>query len=89
MHHQDRHGRRGSVGDVRELQRRALRRGIQSAQSLLLASLDQPTRNAFDLPTPSRCATCDAIADQTLKVGTQPSAAFITALKSWLTRTAR
>ena len=58
------------------------------SQSLLLASLDQPTRNAFDLPTHPMC-DMDANADQTLKVGTQPSAAFITALKSWLTNGAQ
>jgi hypothetical protein len=52
-------------------------------RSLILAAIDQPTRNAFDHPSFPNCDV-DSIADQTLKVGMQPSAAFITALKSWL-----
>ena len=57
--------------------------GTSPSMSLLLASLDQPTRNAYDNPSFPDC-DMDAIADQTLKVGTQPSAAFIAALKQWL-----
>jgi hypothetical protein len=55
----------------------------RAGQSLLLASLDQATRNAFDYPAVPDCGG-DAIADQTLKVGMPPSAAFIDALKAWL-----
>jgi hypothetical protein len=53
------------------------------ARSLLLASLHQPTRQAFDLPSHPGC-DADAISDQTVKVGSPPSAAFITALQSWI-----
>lgn len=54
-----------------------------ASRSLILAALDQPTRAAFDHPMYPNCDV-DSIADQTLKVGSQPSAAFITALKGWL-----
>jgi len=53
------------------------------ASSLIVASIDQPTRQAFDVPAYPNCDV-DAIADQTLKVGSQPSSAFIAALKSWI-----
>lgn len=53
------------------------------AQSLLLAALDQPTRQAFDLPTHASCDG-DTISDETVKVGRAPSAAFLAALKSWI-----
>jgi hypothetical protein len=53
------------------------------AHSLLLASIDQPTRQVFDDPDHPDCDV-DAISDQTLKVGSQPSSAFIAALKSWI-----
>jgi hypothetical protein len=53
-------------------------------QSLLVAVLDKPTRDAFDLTTFPSCDST-AITDQTFKVGTQPSAAFISALKLWIT----
>jgi hypothetical protein len=51
--------------------------------SLILAVLDQPTRQAFDLTTHPNCDV-DAITDETVKVGRAPSAQFITALKDWL-----
>ncbi len=51
--------------------------------SLLLASIDQPTRAAFDLPGMPDCDG-DAISDQTVKVGSDPSPQFIAALKTWL-----
>ena len=53
------------------------------AQSLILASIDQPTRQVFDDPGHPDCDV-DTISDQTLKVGSQPSSAFIAALKSWI-----
>jgi hypothetical protein len=53
------------------------------AKSLIVAALDQPTRAAFDHPMYPSCDG-DTIADQTLKVGMQPSAAFLTALKDWV-----
>jgi len=52
--------------------------------SLLVASLDQPTRQAFDLSGHVGCDV-DSISDQTVKVGSQPSSAFISALKTWIT----
>lgn len=52
--------------------------------SLLLAVLDQSTRNAFDVAAHAGC-DMDTIGDETVKVGSQPSAAFITALKDWIT----
>ena len=54
------------------------------SSSLLVAVLDQATRKAFDYPmTP----TCDdsAMADMTVKVGTQPPSGFVAALKQWVT----
>ena len=54
-------------------------------KSLLVAVLDQPTRQAIDLsPGHPGCAV-DTISDETVKVGSQPSADFVTALKSWIT----
>jgi hypothetical protein len=54
--------------------------------SLLFATLDQATRQAFDLPAPH--AMCDeaTISDETVKVGVNnpPSAAFIAALRDWI-----
>jgi hypothetical protein len=56
---------------------------MKPAQSLLVAVLDSQTRAAFDLPA---FASCDAtaISDETVKVGSAPSAAFLTALNSWV-----
>jgi hypothetical protein len=47
--------------------------------------LDQPTRQVFDL---TAWPTCDVstIADETVRVGSQPSAEFLTALKAWVTQ---
>jgi hypothetical protein len=55
------------------------------AKSLVLAVLDQSTRTLIDL-SPAH-ATCDkdTIPDMTVKVGSAPSAAFVTALKTWIT----
>jgi mono/diheme cytochrome c family protein len=53
--------------------------------SLVLAVIDQPTRQAIDLPAPNSSCDVDAISDMTAKVGSQPSAAFIAALKTWIT----
>jgi hypothetical protein len=53
------------------------------ARSLLLASIHQPTRQAFDHPSHPNC-DADTISDQTLKVGSSPSPAFIAALQMWL-----
>jgi hypothetical protein len=54
-------------------------------KSLVLAVLDQPTRQVIDL-SPAH-ATCDkdTIPDMTVKVGSAPSAAFLSALKTWIT----
>ena len=57
--------------------------GATPAQSLVLAVLDQPTRQAYDRPQSPDCDV-DAISDMTVKVGSQPSAAFIAALKTWI-----
>lgn len=54
-----------------------------AAQSLLLAVIDQPTRQAFDLAGSPNCDV-DAITDATLKTGRQPSAEFVSALKTWI-----
>lgn len=54
-----------------------------ASRSLILAVLDQPTRQAFDLSSHPNCDV-DAISDQTVKVGFPPSAAFVVALKGWL-----
>jgi hypothetical protein len=55
------------------------------ARALLVAVLDQPTRQAIDLsPGHPGCAV-DTISDETVKVGSQPSADFVTALKTWIT----
>jgi len=52
--------------------------------SLLVAVIDQPTRQAIDLPPPHAKCDGDAISDETAKVRSQPSAAFVTALKTWI-----
>ena len=54
-----------------------------ASRSLILAVLDQPTRNAFDHPAFPDCDEA-AITDETAKTETTPSAAYITALKGWL-----
>lgn len=53
------------------------------AMSLLVASLDSSTRSAFDLAGKPSCDQ-NAISDMTVKVGKAPSAAFVTALKTWI-----
>lgn len=59
------------------------------AMSLLVAVIDQPTRQAIDLsPQHPGCAV-DTISDETVKVGSQPSADFVTALKTWITNGAQ
>jgi len=52
--------------------------------SLLLAVLDQPTRNLYDDPAHSMC-DMDAITDETARLSTAPSAAYIQAMKDWIT----
>lgn len=54
-------------------------------KSLVLAVLDQPTRQAIDLSPAHADCDVDSISDMTVKVNAQPSAAFITALKTWIT----
>jgi len=54
------------------------------AGTLLLAVLDQPTRQAIDIPGHADCDS-SAISDETVKVGSQPSSEFIAALKTWIT----
>jgi hypothetical protein len=59
--------------------------GTTPAKSLVLAVLDQPTRQTIDLsPTYPNC-DIDSITDATVKTAKQPSAAFVTALKTWIT----
>jgi hypothetical protein len=60
--------------------------GAAPASSLIVAVLDQPTRQAFDLPAHPNCSG-DAISDETVpgKVGLDPTAQFISSLKSWIT----
>jgi hypothetical protein len=53
------------------------------ARSLLLAVIDQPTRQAFDVTAHPMCDV-DTISDETVKVGTAPSPQFVVALKAWL-----
>lgn len=55
------------------------------AKSLLVAVLDQPTRQAIDLSPGHPGCSVDTISDETVKVGSQPSADFVTALKTWIT----
>jgi hypothetical protein len=55
-----------------------------AAKSLLLAVIDQPTRQAIDLSPGHADCDIDMITDATVKVGSQPSAAFVTALKTWI-----
>jgi hypothetical protein len=57
--------------------------GANAGSSLILAVLDQPTRQAFDLTSHPMCDV-DAISDETVKVGSPPSAAFVAALKQWI-----
>jgi hypothetical protein len=58
--------------------------GATPAKSLILAVLDQPTRQVIDLsPTYPNCDV-DSITDATVKSGKQPSAAFVAALKTWI-----
>jgi len=56
----------------------------QPGKSLVVAVLDAPTRQAFD---DSAHPNCDqsAISDMTVKVGSQPSGAFVSSLKQWIT----
>ena len=54
------------------------------AKSLLVAVLDQPTRQAIDLSPGHPSCDVDAISDETVKVGSPPSAEFVTALKTWI-----
>jgi hypothetical protein len=54
------------------------------AKSLVVAVLDQPTRQVIDLSPGHPSCDVDTISDETVKVGSQPSAEFITALKTWI-----
>ena len=54
-------------------------------KSLVLAVLDQPTRQAIDLSPQHPSCDIDAISDETVKAGSQPSSEFIAALKTWIT----
>lgn len=56
------------------------------AKSLILAVLDQPTRQTIDLSPQHANCDVDTITDATVKAGNkQPSAAFVSALKMWIT----
>jgi mono/diheme cytochrome c family protein len=59
--------------------------GTTPAKSLILAVLDQPTRQSIDLSPTSPNCDLNSITDATVKAGKQPSAAFVTALKTWIT----
>jgi hypothetical protein len=52
--------------------------------SLVLAVIDQPTRQVIDLSPQHASCDVDSITDATVKAGSQPSAEFITALKTWI-----
>lgn len=54
-------------------------------KSLVLAVIDQPTRQVIDLSPQHPTCDVDMITDATVKVGSQPSTAFVTALKTWIT----
>jgi hypothetical protein len=54
-------------------------------KSLVLAVIDQPTRQAIDLSPQHPNCDVDSITDATVKVGSQPSAEFVTAFKTWIT----
>ena len=51
--------------------------------SLVVATLDSATRTAFDVSTSPGC-DANAISDMVFKTGKSPSAAFISALKTWV-----
>lgn len=53
-------------------------------KSLLLAVLDQPTRQAIDLSPGHPDCDIDMISDETVKVGSPPSTEFVAALKMWI-----
>jgi hypothetical protein len=55
-----------------------------SAKSLLVAVIDQPTRQTIDLSPGHADCDIDMITDATVKVGNQPSTAFVDALKTWV-----
>jgi hypothetical protein len=52
--------------------------------SLVVAVLDQPTRQAIDLSGHPDCDS-SSIPDMTAKVGHAPSGQFVAALKTWIT----
>jgi hypothetical protein len=54
-------------------------------KSLLVAVIDQPTRQTIDLSPGHPDCDIDMITDATVKVGSQPSTAFVAALKTWIT----
>jgi len=51
--------------------------------SLVLAVVDEATRQAFDVPAHTGCDN-NSISDMTVKVGEQPEADFIRHLKEWI-----
>lgn len=53
------------------------------AASLALAVLDEATRSTFDLPSSAMCDQL-TITDETVKVGSAPSAVFLTAFRDWI-----
>ncbi|MSP62056.1 MAG: hypothetical protein EXR72_17330 [Myxococcales bacterium] len=54
-----------------------------AAQSLIYAVVDGKARQVFDLAAAPKCDE-SAISDETVKVGSQPSPAFLGALKKWI-----
>lgn len=57
--------------------------GGSSTSSLVMAVLDEDVRQIFDVSSHPGCDV-DAISDMTLKVGKQPSQAFLGALGTWI-----
>ena len=53
-------------------------------KALLVAVIDQPTRQTIDLSPGHPGCDIDMITDATVKVGSQPSTAFVAALKMWI-----
>lgn len=58
--------------------------GTTAAKSLILAVLDQPTRQTIDLSPGHPNCDVDTITDATVKTNRQPSAEFVAALKTWI-----
>ena len=59
--------------------------GASAATSLLMAVLDEQTRQAFDLQDPEHLlCDLDAISDMALKLGEDPPTGYLAALATWI-----